>query len=68
MFLSFFLGLVTGALIMFAARLADKNITTIVERYGESGSVFRKKPIIVPPPKDSFEAMESELHKQLNDE
>lgn len=53
---------------MFAARLADKNITTIVERYGESGSVFRKKPIIVPPPKDSFEAMESELHKQLNDE
>jgi hypothetical protein len=53
---------------MFLARLADKDFTRIVERYKSNGSVFPGKPIIIPPPKDGFEAMEAELHKQLGKE
>lgn len=42
-------GILTGMLLSFGARLADKDITRIVERYGKSGSVLPKKPIIVKP-------------------
>lgn len=47
--LSFILGAFFGALVMFAARLADKNITVIVERYGKTGKLTPKKPIIIQP-------------------
>lgn len=45
--LIYILGIITGMLLSFGARLADKDITRIVERYSASGSVLQSKPIIV---------------------
>lgn len=48
-------GILTGMLLSFGARLADKDITKIVERYNGFRSVKRKKPIIVLPTEDEVE-------------
>lgn len=47
--LYFILGVFLGVVLMFFARLADKDITRIVERYERTGSVLKKKPIIIKP-------------------
>jgi hypothetical protein len=65
----FIVGTVFGALLMFLARLADKNITKIVEQYEKNGATFtRPKPIIVPPPKDDIQILNEALQEQLKKE
>lgn len=51
--LIFILGVVCGALLMFAARLADKDLTRIVERYGDTGSVKSPKASVVMPEEEN---------------
>lgn len=51
----FLLGTVFGALLMFMARIMDYHAETIIERYRDNGSVFRRKPIILKPDADDFE-------------
>ena len=65
MLISFLLGMVFGAFVMFMARIADVNVNKVVERYKDTGSVVRPKPIIVPPPKDDMEKLSEDLQKQL---
>jgi hypothetical protein len=44
---TFILGVFLGVFLMFFARIADKDLTRVVERYKQSGSLIAKKPIIV---------------------
>lgn len=43
----FILGFITGATLFFMARIADKELTRVVERYGKTGSFTARKPIII---------------------
>lgn len=45
-------GILTGIVLSFGARLADKDFTRIVDNYKGFRSVKRKKPIIVLPTED----------------
>lgn len=53
--LTYIAGILTGMLLSFGARLADKDITLIVDSYKGFRSVKRKKPIIVLPTEDEVE-------------
>lgn len=63
--LLFISGLLAGILLMFLARLADKDMTRLVDRYGASGSVWPKKPIIVRSSEDT--ATPEDIMRELND-
>lgn len=62
-------GMITGAIIMFLARIADKKITSIVQRFEDNDNSFvRPKPKIIKPPSDDrqvHQQMQEELEKQL---
>lgn len=60
-------GILTGILLSFGARLADKDITKIVERYGKSGSVVQGKPMVVKPsePAQSPDEFLRELNRSV---
>lgn len=52
-------GILTGMLLSFGARLADKDVTRIVDGYKGFRSVKRKKPIIINPQEDEEEGEEN---------
>ena len=64
-------GILTGMLLSFGARLADKDITRIVERYAKSGSVLAsdpKKPVIIPTQeKKTHEQLLKEFNESMNE-
>lgn len=66
----FIIGMLFGCVIMFAARLMDKDTTRIVERYGKTGSVLPGKPIIIPPPgeRKTPEQLGKEFMEEMNGE
>ncbi len=66
--LIYILGILTGLLLSFGARIADKDITRIVERYGKSGSVLPSKPVIIQPPVEQTEEERvREFMNKMND-
>lgn len=66
--LLYILGIITGMLMSFGARLADKDITRIVERYRESGSLVPKKPVILSAEaKKTHEQLLKEFNETMNE-
>lgn len=66
--LFFILGSFFGVLLMFCARLADKDLTRIVEHYGKTGSLRSAGAKIILPPeeKKTLEQVGKEFMDQMN--
>lgn len=66
---TFILGAFFGLLVMFAARIADKNVTKVVDRYEKTGKLRSIKPIILEPHETYDEEDRSRLlHKVTGSE
>lgn len=65
--LIYILGILTGVILSFGARLADKDITRVVERYGKSGGLSQPKPVVLQPsPDQTLEEKVGEFMDEMN--